>query len=249
MTHDPQRSRSRHPFDGGEMSALQVVPTREGYDLWAHIYDEEDNPLIALETPRLLRLLGDVRGMTVADIGCGTGRHALALAEAGAKVTAVDFSVGMLAKAKAKPGSATVHFVRHDLTTGLPFVARVFDRVTCCLVLEHVVDLARALDELARICRIAGVVLISALHPAMRLLGVQARFTDPATGRKTWPASVTHQLSDYVMAATRAGFQIDHMSEHIVDEELAAQSPRARKYLGWPLLLLMRLRPTGRCDF
>jgi hypothetical protein len=32
------------------------------------------------------------------------------------------------------------------------------------------------------------------------------------------------------------------MSEHVVDEELAARSPRAQKYLGWPLLLVMRLR-------
>lgn len=210
--------------------------------MWAHIYDDEDNTLMALETPRFRRLLGDVRGLTVADIGCGTGRHALVMAEAGATVMAVDFSVGMLAKARAKPGAAAVHFVQHDLVTGLPFVSRSCDGVTCCLVLEHIADLERALGEMARICRVGGFVLISDLHPAMRLLGRQAQFTDPATGRQIRPASVAHQLSDYVMAATRAGLCIDHMSEHMVDEALAARSPRARQYVGWPLLLLMRLR-------
>jgi hypothetical protein len=62
------------------------------------------------------------------------------------------------------------------------------------------------------------------------------------------PASVAHQISDYVMAATRAGLRIDHMSEHVVDQELLERSPRARKYwedhqdyLGWPFLLLIRL--------
>ena len=49
-------------------------------------------------------------------------------------------------------------------------------------------------------------------------------------------------IRDSVIAATRAGLHIDHMSEHVVDKELAARSPRAQKYLGWPLLLLMRLR-------
>lgn len=210
--------------------------------MWAHIYDDEDNPLIALETTRFRRLLGDVRGLTVADIGCGTGRHALVMAEAGAKILAVDFSVGMLSKARAKPGAATVQFVQHDLATGLPFVSRSFDGVTCCLVLEHIADLESVLCERARICRVDGFVLISDLHPAMRLLGRQAQFTDPATGRQIRPASVAHQLSDYVMAAIRAGLCIDHMSEHVVDEELAARSPRARQYVGWPLLLLMRLR-------
>ena len=87
-----------------------------------------------------------------------------------------------------------------------------------------------------------GFVLVSDLHPAMRLLGTQAQFTDPATGRKTRPAGARHQLSDYVLAATRAGLHIDHMSEHVVDDELAARPPRAQKYLGWPLLLLLRLR-------
>jgi len=35
---------------------------------------------------------------------------------------------------------------------------------------------------------------------------------------------------------------IDHLSEYAVDHELAARCPRAEKYLGWPLLLMMRLR-------
>jgi hypothetical protein len=80
----------------------------------------------------------------------------------------------------------------------------------------------------------------------MRLLNVQAQFTNPATGRKTRPAGAYHQISDYVMAATWAGLLVDHMSEHAVDGGLVTRSPRARKHLGWPLLLLMRLAPTGR---
>src|SRR5262249_40566291 len=135
MEDDSQPSRSPHPIAAENVSAPQVVPTREGYDLWAQIYDDEDNPLIALETMQFRSLLGDVRGLTVTDIGCGTGRHALAMAEAGATVIGVDFSMGMLAKAKAKPGAGTVHFVYHDVAMGLPFVSRAFDRVICCLVL------------------------------------------------------------------------------------------------------------------
>jgi ubiquinone/menaquinone biosynthesis C-methylase UbiE len=255
MEHESQRIHFPRSTDGGTVSEPQVLPTREGYDLWAQIYDEEDNPLISLETTLVRRLLGDVRGLKVADIGCGTGRHAVAMAAAGAKVIAVDFSVGMLAKARAKPGAAAVHFVHHDLTRGLPFAARTFDRVTCCLVLEHVVDLEGVLGEMARICHPDGFVLISDLHPAMRLRGIQAQFTDPATGQKIRPASAAHQLSEYVMATTRAGLRIDHMSEHVVDQELLGRSPKARKYwedhqdyLGWPFLLLIRLRHGEKTD-
>ena len=47
------------------------------------------------------------------------------------------------------------------------------------------------------------------------------------------------------MAAARAGLRFDHMSEHAVDEELLERSVSAARYQGWPMLLLMRLRPPG----
>jgi SAM-dependent methyltransferase len=104
---DLLRTRSSGPEDHEDASAPQIVPTQQGYDSWAHVYDDEDNPLIALETPQFRRLLGDVRGLTVADIGCGTGRHALAMEQAGARVIGVDFSAGMMSKARAKTRSGS----------------------------------------------------------------------------------------------------------------------------------------------
>jgi hypothetical protein len=80
------------------------------------------------------------------------------------------------------------------------------------------------------------------MHPAMMLQGVQARFIEPGSGRRIYPQSQPNQISDYVMAAVHAGFRFEHLSEHAVGSDLAAASPRAAKYLGWPLLLLMRLR-------
>jgi ubiquinone/menaquinone biosynthesis C-methylase UbiE len=41
-------------------------------------------------------------------------------------VTAVDFSEGMLAEARRKPGAAAVRFVRHDLHEALPFASATF---------------------------------------------------------------------------------------------------------------------------
>ena len=162
---------------------------------------------------------------------------------ASAEVTAIDFSDGMLAKARGKPGWDTVRFIEHDLNQPLPLPDAAFDRVLCCLVLEHIAALDVLFGEFRRICRPSGSIIISAMHPAMMLLGIQARFHDPATGRDIRPAGHPNQIADYVMGAVRAGLHFDHFSEHAVDEELAARSPRAAKYQGWPMLLLMRLRP------
>ena len=48
---------------------------QHGYDRWAAIYDEDANPLQALEQPRFRDACGEVAGLTVLDLGCGTGRH------------------------------------------------------------------------------------------------------------------------------------------------------------------------------
>ena len=110
-------------------------------------------------------------------------------------------------------------------------------------MLDHIADITAFFSECRRVCRRDGFVLISVFHPALMLQGIQARFIDPATSREVRPASHANQISDYVMGAVRSGLTLEHMSEHAVDGELAARSPRAAKYRGWPLLLLMKLRP------
>jgi malonyl-CoA O-methyltransferase len=221
-------------------ATAEVVPTQLGYDRWAEVYDEEDNPLVVLEERNIGGLIGGVAGLEVVDVGCGTGRHALKLAAAGARVTAVDFSEAMLERARAKPGAEAVRFVQHDLANPLPLPAAAFDRVLCCLVLDHIKNLGDFFAELRRVCRKSGYVIISVMHPAMSLRGVQARFIEPGSGRRIGPESYEHQVSDYLMAGRNAGLVLEHVGEHAVDAELAACSPRAKKYLGWPMLLLMR---------
>jgi len=228
-------------------SAIHHLPTREGYDRWAAVYDGDGNPLTALEEPHVDQLLGDVRGLRVADIGCGTGRHSIRLAVHGANVTAMDFSAGMLDKAREKLSHdaphASIQFIQHDLLQSFPLPDQSFDRVLCGLVLEHIPNLEFVFSQMKRICRLDGGIVVSNMHPAMMLKGVTARFTDPTTGRETRPASCPHQISDYVMAAINAGMTVDHLSEHCADDGLAHRCPRAEKYLGWPLLFIMRLRP------
>jgi malonyl-CoA O-methyltransferase len=222
-------------------SFSEIVPTSIGYDQWAAIYDSDANPLPALEEPLVAELLGDVRGLEILDLGCGTGRHSVRLAAAGARVTAIDFSSGMLEQARGK--ARDVRFQVHDLSQQLPFAENNFDRVLCALVVDHIEDLDKLFSEMHRVCRPRGNVVVSGMHPAMLLRGVQARFRLPETDRKILVASYPHQMSDYVMAAARAGFAFDHFSEHVVDENLASRLERARKYLGWPMLFLMRLLP------
>ena len=220
----------------------QGSSVRSGYDRWATIYDREANPLIALEEPVVREALGDVSGLSALDLGCGTGRHSVWLASAGATVTGIDFSEGMLEAARRKTGAETVRFLAHDLHQPLPFADETFDRVVSGLVLEHLRELDAFFTEARRVLRPGGRAIVSAMHPAMFLKGVQARFTDPDSGEKVQPGSVAHSVGDFVMAAVRAGFTLEGVDERAPDADFAARYPRAEKYVDWPMLVVLRLR-------
>jgi len=80
------------------------------------------------------------------------------------------------------------------------------------------------------------------MHPAMFLRGSKARFTDPDSGEIVQPGSLSHTFSDMMMAALGAGFAIDSIKEYASDAAFATEYPRAQKYIGWPMLIVMGLR-------
>lgn len=218
------------------MSTIQT-----GYDRWSTVYDHDANPLPALEEPLIRQAAGTVEGLRVLDAGCGTGRHSTWLAEAGATVTAMDFSAGMLEQAMQKSGADRIHFLVHDLHQPWPLHAGSFDLVVSGLVLEHIFVLKPFFDEVKRVLKPGGRALMSTLHPTMFLRGSQARFTDPTTGELVQPGSIAHTMGQFVMAALHTGFTIDKIHEVAPNADFVQRYPRAEKYLGWPMLLVMVL--------
>lgn len=216
---------------------------REGYDRWSAIYDHDANPLLALEEPVIKTVVGDVRGRTILDAGCGTGRHASWMAASGGRVTAIDFSPQMLGIARSKPYSDIIRFLCHDLHKGFPLADQIVDLVVSGLVIEHLNDLGHFFREIRRVSKPAGEVVVSAMHPSMFLLGSQARFTDSESGLVIQPGSIPHRMGEIVMAFLNAGIQLLRIEEVAPDEAFARQYPRATKYIGWPMLLVLH----GRC--
>jgi ubiquinone/menaquinone biosynthesis C-methylase UbiE len=98
----------------------------------------------------------------VLEVGTGTGRLAVALAERGARVWALDPSADMLAQARASAGSR-VGF-KQGRAEALPFKDGWFERAVLRLVV-HLVDRRRALPELARVLAPGGRAAIATFVP------------------------------------------------------------------------------------
>ena len=178
-----------------ESTKAKEVDTKEGYDQWSSSYEDDSNPLIVLEEVALSEMLPDLTLKDAVDLGCGTGRNSKKLRNLGARVHAVDFSEGMLEVARRKYSASGIIFERADLQKPLAFPDKAFDLVLCTLVIEHIQFLPPTLREMGRICRTKGQIIISDLHPAMKLKDAQAHFTDPMTGIEIKPKGFPHSRS------------------------------------------------------
>jgi SAM-dependent methyltransferase len=113
------------------------------------------------------RLLGDVRGRQVLELGCGAAAASRWLATQGARVTGMDLSAGMLrhaARAAARSG-VPVPLVQAD-ALALPFAPGAFDIVcTAFGAIPFVADSAAAMREVFRVLRPGGRWVFSVTHP------------------------------------------------------------------------------------
>jgi len=104
---------------------------------------------------------GEVRGRTVVDSCCGTGDLSLALAARGARVVGVDFTREMVDRARAKAArrAARPVFVRGDALR-LPLASGSADAATVAFGIRNVADRRRGLDEMRRVVRPGGRVVV-----------------------------------------------------------------------------------------
>lgn len=181
------------------------------YEAWSEVYGVGEAGLFAREAILLERLLDIEPDLAILDVGCGTGRHALAFAGQGARVTAIDRSAAMLARARraADDAGLAIRFVESDVLSA--DLEGPFDLVFSSLAATHIADLGGLLTRLGGWLAGEGRILISDIHPGLKRLGAGVGFIDGRTYHEI--EHHTHSVSDFHDAAAAAGLRVVRMLE------------------------------------
>jgi SAM-dependent methyltransferase len=127
----------------------------------------------AYRVPELeLKVLGDVRGKDVLELGCGAAQWSIALAERGAHVIGLDVSSAQLGYARrAGPSLPLVQASGEQL----PFADASFDVVFCDHGALSFCDPETSVPECGRLLRAGGLLAFCCTHPMLYLTWDDAR--------------------------------------------------------------------------
>lgn len=212
-----------------------------------------------LPTEAELKLLGTVEGSRILDLGCGTGRNAVALAQQGAKVLAVDPSADLLALARDRCEAADVRVELHQAELAeLAFLrSDSVDAAVSVMALASTDDLARVFRQVHRVLKPEAPLVCSVPHPAFAMLDPAGadplrvvRAYDDATPR-TWELDgrdvVDHPrtFADLFTTFQRANFRIDQVIEPTASGQTGRNPNYADVMRTVPATLLLRARKQG----
>ena len=185
-----------------------------------------------------LKLLGDLKGLRVIELGCGAGQNSIALAKAGARVTAVDFAESQLEKGRlmAQKENLDIDFVAGDIADLSRYDNSSFDLGFSSCTISFVNDISKVFAEVYRVIASGGRFILTDMHPLQYILdeidgGVRFNHPYPSEkpitmrwnwdfearkGHKKLSAGFRHYvrpLSEYHNALVEAGFIVEKILE------------------------------------
>ena len=179
-------------------------------------------PAVADETE--LRLLGDLTGKRVIELGISAPSNAVVMASAGARALAVDPSADRIALLRRQAEEAEVIVQCHQSAVAdLGVVASAsVDIVVASHTLHDVDDLSRLLRQIHRVLKQDGAFVMAGPHPIATML---ATVGGQQVVQQPYGSPPSRSISDVFMAMQRTNFGIDVMHELMPLNARNAQTP------------------------
>jgi SAM-dependent methyltransferase len=222
----------------------------------------------AYEQPSFLRLLPDVAGSRVLDLGCGVGQLAQYLAQQGAaEVIGVDLSEQMLAVARAEWSHPNLAFQRASIEDAA-FPPDRFELIVSSLAFHYVADYQALCRRIASWLTPDGILVFSNEHPVYLTRATPEgwvrdadgqpqywaldRYGDEGLREESWIADGVqkyHRMTSTLLnGLIEAGLTIERVVEPMPDDEMLRRRPDWVHESKRPFCLLIRARKGGRSN-
>ena len=206
-----------------------------------------------------LRLLGDLKGKRVLELGCGGAQCSIAFVKAGASAIGVDFSSEQLAFARrlCEREGVRVELRQGDLADLAFLRADSIDLVFSAYAFGYVEDLDRVFRQVHRVLKVGAPLVFSLPHPAYDLIDddadppllVRRSYFDHTPIDYEWAGiaftDYRHTFADLYMGLARASYRVDL----VLEPQPLAGAPRSQwwrePFLMVPRTLIMRARKEG----
>ncbi len=188
----------------------------------------------------MLDSLGDVRGQSVIDIGCGEGRFSRLLSQLGATVTGVDLTEPLIEKARSLSTGETYLIGNAETLHGIE--GDDFDLAVSYIVLVDLLDHRSAINAAYRVLRPGGRFVVCNIHPMRssqsggwikqgdtKLFYPVDNYTSEGPREFNWFdrtfVNMHRTLSSHITAFLDAGFTLRALHEPVPSEEELAANP------------------------
>jgi SAM-dependent methyltransferase len=194
------------PIGGGVSAAVREQYEENPYPRWARLASPPAVPFALDDYLRLFfpaapfRPVGAIGRLDVLVAGCGTGRHALELAQSfrDARVLGVDLSLASLAAARRRVPlhlAGKVDFAQADILA-IGGIDRRFDFISAGGVLHHMDDPLAGWRELLKLLKPDGVMQVGLYSRLARKEIIETRATIAAQGYRPVPADIRRLRDD-----------------------------------------------------
>ncbi|WP_321416544.1 class I SAM-dependent methyltransferase [uncultured Methanomethylovorans sp.] len=231
----------------------------EGYYKLRENIDSANN---LVEKPAIFSMIGDVKGRSIIDLGCGYGENCKTFSDMGAKrIVGVDISVKMLEVARNENFASNIEYYNICMED-VDSIRFKYDVAVSSLAIHYIMDFNKLAMDVYSLLNDNGIFVFSQEHPLS---------TAPIDGAKWIKDSEEHvdhyRLTDYARLGERniswivdgiikyhctfseiinglilAGFKIEEIREPVPREETIQRLPDYEKDLHKPDFLIIKVR-------
>lgn len=245
------------------MSTQNIFDNETFFNGYRALRNSDCNANDLIEQPAMRKLLPDLNGKSVLDLGCGYGHNCVDFVSRGAaRVVGIDISEKMLAVAEKESADPKIEY-RNMSMTDISALDEKFDFIYSSLAFHYVRDFDIFARDMYSLLSIGGQLLFSQEHPIItatidgaghfnkdengeRISYTFSNYNQSGERRIHWYVDGVikfhRTFSDIITALAKAGFVIEEICEPVPEEWAIEKVPTLTKEYIKPNFLIVKAR-------